>query len=97
MPNYDYFKQYTSEQNRIREKIQAEENPYHREHIVFFNEMVEDKIKSMVPPMIQQYNEAQRVNVETYLNGKPLGSGDLVKGVRNMVAEALKKMGAKMK
>ena len=43
MPNYDYFKQYTSEQNRIREKIQAEENPYHREHIVFFNEMVEDK------------------------------------------------------
>ena len=51
----------------------------------------------MVPPMIQQYNETQRVNVETYLNGKPLGGGDLVKGVRNMVAEALKKMGAKMK
>ena len=41
MADFDYFKQYVSEQNRIRAKIQEEENPIHREHLVAINQMID--------------------------------------------------------
>ena len=90
MSNFDYFKQYVSEQERIRQKIRDEENPYHQAHIQEFDAMIDEKIKTQVPALIQQYNEAQRVNVKTYLNGKPIANGDIVKGVREMLINALK-------
>ena len=93
MADFDYFKQYQFEQKRIRDKIREEENPIHREHLVFIEEMIDNKIKSEFPALFQQYSEAQRVNVETYLNGKPMGSGDIAKGVKEMVLNAIKHMG----
>ena len=93
MPNFDYFKQYQSEQARIRQKIQDEENPIHRQHLVMIEKMIDDKIKSQVPLMIQQYNDKQQVDVEAYFNGQPATDASIVKGVRNMVINALKGIG----
>ena len=93
MSDFDYFKQYQSENKRIQDKIQAEENPIHREHLVFIDEMIDEKIRSQFPALFQQYSETQRVNVETYLNGKPADGGDIVKGVKEMVLNAIKHMG----
>ena len=42
MSDFDYFKQYQSEQARIKQKIQDEENPIHREHLVFIEEMIDN-------------------------------------------------------
>ena len=91
MADFDYFKQYQSEQARIRQKIQDEENPIHRQHLVMIEKMIDDKIRTQVPLMVQQYNEGQRVDVEAYFNGKPATDANIVKGVRDMVANALKK------
>ena len=91
MADFDYFKQYQSEQARIRQKIQDEENPVHRQHLMEIDKMIDDKIRTQVPLMVQQYNEGQRVDVEAYFNGKPATDANIVKGVRDMVANALKK------
>ena len=68
MSDFDYFKQYQSEQARIRQKIQDEENPTHRQHLVEIDKMIDDKIRTQVPLMIQQYNDKQQVDVEAYFN-----------------------------
>ena len=93
MADFDYFKQYQSEQARIRQKIQDEENPTHRQHLVEIDKMIDDKIRTQVPLMIQQYNDKQQVNVEAYFNGQPATDASIVKGVRNMVMNALKGIG----
>ena len=93
MSSFDYFKQYQSEQKRIKDKIREEENPIHRAHLVMIEKMIDDKIRTQVPLMIQQYNNKQRVDLETYFNGEPATDKSIVKGVRNMVANALKHLG----
>ena len=93
MADFDYFKQYQSEHERIRKKIQDEENPTHREHLVMIEKMIDDKIRSQVPLLIKQYNEGQRVDIEAYFNGEPATDANIVKGVRNMVMNALKGIG----
>ena len=93
MSTFDAFKQYQSEQARIRQKIRDEENPFHAAHIQEFNEMMDEKIRTQVPMLIQQYNERQKVNVDAYFNGKPATDANIIKGVRDMVANALKKIG----
>ena len=94
MSNFDYFKQYQSEQQRIRNLIDEEENPYHKQHIAEFSDMIDDRIQAVVPQMIQEQQEEMRVNVETYLNGKRVRSNaDIVKGVKDMVTNAFKRMG----
>ncbi len=91
MSNFDYFKQYQAEQERIRRKIEEEENPIHREHLVQIEKMIDEKIQSQVPTMLQNYNEKQRVEVETYMNGKRIrNNSDFVKGIRDMIADAFK-------
>ena len=93
MSNFDYFKQYQSEQRRIQDKIREEENPYHAAHIQEFSEMCDEKIRAQFPILLQQYNERQRVDVETYFNGKPATDANIVKVVRDMVIKALKGIG----
>ena len=93
MSDFDYFKQYQSEHARIRKKIEDEENPIHRQHLVMIEKMIDDKLRTQVPLMVQQYNEGQRVDVEAYLNGNPAMDANIVKGVRDMVINAIKKMG----
>ena len=93
MSDFDINKQYQAEQARIRQKIRDEENPYHSAHILEFSEMCDEKIKTQVPLYIKDYNERQRVTVEAYFNGKPATDANIVKGVRDMVAKALKRMG----
>ena len=92
MANFNYFEQYQSEHKRIREKIQAEENPVHREHLIFIEQMIDDQIKSEVPALIQSFSEKERTNIEVSMNGKPTVDANLVQGVRNMVVKALKRM-----
>ena len=55
--------------------------------------MIDDKIRTQVPLMVQQYNEGQKVDVEAYFNGQPATDANIVKGVRDMVVNAIKKMG----
>lgn len=94
MSNFDYFKQYQSEQQRIKDRIAEEENPYHKQHIAEFSDMIDDRIQAVVPQMIQEQQKETRVNVETYLNGKRVRSNaDIVKGVRDTVVNALKHIG----
>jgi hypothetical protein len=95
MSTFDAFKQYQSEQARIRQKIRDEENPFHAAHIQEFNEMMDEKIRTQVPMYIQQLNEKQRVDVQTYFNGEPATNANIVKGVREMVVKALKRVGMK--
>ena len=95
MSNYDINKQYQAELERIRQKIRDEQNPYHREHIKEFSEMMDEKIRTQVPMYIKDYNERQKVNVEAYFNGKPTTDVNIVKGVRDMVMKALKKVGSR--
>jgi hypothetical protein len=42
---------------------------------------------------MRMYNERQKVNVDAYFNGKPAIDANIIKGVRDMVAKALKKIG----
>ena len=94
MSNFDYFKQYQAEQQRIKDRIAEEENPYHKQHIAEFSDMIDDRIQAVVPQMIQEQQEEMRVNVETYLNGKRVRSNaDIVRGVKDMVTNAFKRMG----
>ena len=93
MSNFDYFKQYQAEQKRIQDKIREEENPYHRQHIQEFSDMMDEKIRTHFPMYMQEYNEKQKVDVEAYFNGKPATDTNIVKGVQNMVEKALKKLG----
>lgn len=91
MSNFDYFKQYQAEHARIQQKIRDEENVHHKAHIQEFSDMCDEKIRTQFPMYMQQYNEQQKVNVEAYFNGKPATDANIVKGVRDMVANALKK------
>ena len=93
MSTFDAFKQYQSEQARIRQKIRDEENSFHAAHIQEFSDMMDEKIRTQVPMYIQQLNEKQRVDVQAYFNGKPATDANIIKGVRDMVAKALKKIG----
>ena len=93
MADFDINKQYQAEQARIRQKIRDEENPFHRQHIQEFSDMMDEKIKTQVPLYIKDYNERQKVNVDAYFNGKPATDANIVKGVQNMVEKALKKLG----
>lgn len=93
MSDFDINKQYQAEQARIRQKIRDEENPYHAAHIQEFSEMCDEKIKTQFPILFQEYNEKQKVDVQTYFNGKPATDANIVKGVQNMVEKALKKLG----
>ena len=93
MSDFDINKQYQAEQARIRQKIRDEENPYHSAHIQEFSEMCDEKIKTQFPILFQEYNEKQKVDVQTYFNGKPATDANIVKGVQNMVEKALKKLG----
>ena len=91
MSNFDYFKQYKSEMERIDKLMEEEENPYHRAHIKQFSDMMDEKIRTQVPPLIQQQQEAQRVDVQTYLNGKRIKDGDLGRAMKDYVLDSLKK------
>jgi len=93
MSTFDAFKQYQSEQARIRQKIRDEENPFHAAHIQEFSDMMDEKIRTQVPMYVQQLNEKQRVDIQAYFNGKPATDANIIKGVRDMVAKALKKIG----
>lgn len=93
MSSFDYFKQYQSEQARIRHKIQDEENPIHRQHLVMIEQMIDDKIRTQFPALLQQYNDRQKVNVEAYFNGESATDANIMKGVRIMVMNALKSIG----
>ena len=93
MADFDYFKQYVSEHQRIQDKIREEENPIHRRHLVEIEQMIDEKIRSEVPMLVQQYNEAQKANVEVYFNGEPATDRNIITGVRNMVINALKHIG----
>ena len=92
MADFDINKQYQAEQARIRQKIRDEENPFHAAHVQEFSDMMDEKIKTQVPLYIKDYNERQKVNVEAYFNGKPATDANIVKGVQNMVAKALKRV-----
>ena len=93
MSDFDINKQYQAEQARIRQKIRDEGNPYHAAHIQEFSEMMDERIKTQFPILFQEYNEKQKVDVQTYFNGKPATDANIVKGVQNMVEKALKKLG----
>ena len=95
MSDFDINKQYQAEQERIRQKIRDEENPFHAAHIQEFSDMIDEKIRTQVPMYIQQLNEKQRVDVQAYFNGEPATNANIVKGVREMVVKALKRVGMK--
>ena len=90
MSIFDVFKQYQSEQARIRQKIRDEENTSHAAQIQEFIDMIDEKIRTQVPMYIQQLNKKQRVDVQAYFNGKYATDANIIKGVRDMVAKALK-------
>lgn len=93
MSNFSYLEHYNAQIERMRRDLEEEQNPYHRQHIAEFSEMMDEKIRAQVPALIQQYNESQKVNVQAYINGEPATEASIVKGVRNLVMKAIKNMG----
>ena len=94
MSNFDYFKQYQAEHERIRQKIREEENPYHKQHIAEFEEMMDNKIRAMVPAMIEEHEQRGQVKVDTYFNGKRVRSSrDIANGLKDMLVSGLKHLG----
>ena len=90
MSNFDYFQQYQSEMQRIKNRIAEEENPYHKQHIAEFDEMINERIQAIVPQMIQEQQEDMQVNIQTYMNGRQVNSNrDIVKGVKDAVMKVL--------
>ena len=88
MSNTNYFEQYEAQQQRIRDQIAAERNPYHKQHIAEFSQMMDERIQAVVPQMIQEQQENVRVNVETYMNGKRVKSDkDIVKGLKDLMTK----------
>ncbi len=94
MTKFDSFKQYKAELERIERQIAEEENPYHRQHIAEFSNMIDDRIRAVVPQMIDEQQKDIRLNIQTYMNGKRVtSSADIVNGVKDIVFNALKGIG----
>lgn len=91
MSNFDYFKQYQSEMQRINNLIAEEENPYHRQHIAEFSAMIDERIKAIVPQMLQEQREKVQVDIQASMNGRPVNSNkDFMKGVKDAISKVLK-------
>ena len=71
MSTFDYFKQYVSEQERIRAKT------VHDEHIMEFRAMCAQMIKDAIPKILDEYNKRLVFSFQTYFNGKAVNSRDI--------------------
>jgi hypothetical protein len=49
MSDFDINKQYQAEQERIRQKIRDEENPFHAAHIQEFSDMMDERYEHKSP------------------------------------------------
>lgn len=83
MSKYDYFKQYVSEQERIRAKTA------HDEHILEFRTMCAKMIQDAIPQIIQQYNQQLIVSFQTYFNGKSVNTKGIVEELVNILQKEL--------
>ena len=91
MTKFDSFKQYKAELERIERQIAEEENPYHRQHIAEFSNMIDDRIRAVVPQMIKEQQEDFQLNIQAYMNGRQINSNrDFMKGVKDAVMKVLK-------
>lgn len=94
MTNNPYFKNYVEQQRRLNEEIEREDNPYHKQHIREFSDMIDDRLNAVVPQMLEEQQARIQVDIETYLNGRRVTSNsDFVRGVRDMVINAIKGRG----
>ena len=59
----------------------------------YLSEKLDERIRTLVQEDLQKRKDKQTVNVEAYFNGKPATDANIIKGVRDMVANALKKIG----
>ena len=90
MSNFDYFKQYQSEMERIKNRIAEEENPFHQMHIAEFSQMIDQRIQAVVPQMIKEQQEDFQLNIQAYMNGRQINSNkDFVKGVKDAIMKVL--------
>ena len=83
MSNYDYFKQYVSEQERIRAKTA------HDEHILEFRAMCAKMIQDAIPQIIAQYNQQLILAFQTYFNGKAVNSNGIVEELVKVLQKEL--------
>lgn len=91
--SFDYWKQYKSEMDRLKEKA----NPIHAEHIDEFqllcSQTIDAKVPSMIEEAIRKYNQRLTVAFETYLNGDPIYHKDIAKGVSRALQKAIEDAG----
>ena len=91
--SFDYWKQYKSEMDRLKEKA----NPIHADHIDEFNMLCHQAIAAEVPDIVKHaiddYNKRLCVAFETYLNGDPIYHKDIVKGVSGALQKAIREAG----
>ena len=83
MSNNDLFKQYVSEQERIRAKTA------HDEHILEFRAMCAKMIQDAIPQIIAQYNQQLTLAFQTYFNGKPVNSKGIAEELINILQKEL--------
>ena len=55
------------------------------------SEAMNEKIREQVQEELRQQKDRQEVNVQAYFNGKPATDANIVKGVRDMVVNAITK------
>lgn len=91
MSNFYTNLQHPSGNSLLNEMLMNEDNPFHAEHVQQLSELMDAKIREQVPAMIQQQQEEQQVNIQTYLNGKPVSSGNIGKAVKDFIVDALNK------
>ena len=86
-------KKVRKEHQRIQDKIVQEENPIHRKHLVFIKQMIDDKLRVAVPAIEKQKKqEEQKINFQTYFNGKLARESNIVRGIQKLVADGFKHM-----
>ena len=83
MSNNDLFKQYVSEQERIRAKTA------HDEHILEFKAMCAKMIQDAIPQIIAQYNRQLVLSFQTYFNGKAVSSSGIVEELVKLLQKEL--------
>lgn len=66
-----------------------------REMEKFLTESKDEKLRPQIEEVVQQQQEKHEVDVQAYFNGKPATNANIVKGVREMVINALKKIGSR--
>ena len=64
-----------------------------REMEKYLTESKDEKLRPQIEEVVQQQQEKHEVDVQAYFNRKPVTDANIIRGVKDMVTKALRKIG----